>query len=104
MWTDKGALFCVESESGSERKWSILANSSPFLRTYSEAGWVEFYLSVCVSVILICSGVVILLDKAKILLPLPLENQIPSFSIGRKIALRESTRKEENANLIAFRK
>ncbi len=38
---DKGALFCVESESGSERKWSILANS-PFFENIlrSRLGWV----------------------------------------------------------------
>lgn len=53
------------------------------------------YLSIRVSMVIVCSGVVILLDKAKIFLPLPLENQIPAFLIGRKVSLRKKAEREE---------
>lgn len=47
------------------------------------------YLPVGVSVVLVCSGVIILLDEAKILLSLSLENQLPAIHISREVALKD---------------
>lgn len=46
------------------------------------------YLSVGVLVMLLIARVVILLDEAKVLLPLPLQGQLPSLGVCREIALK----------------
>lgn len=45
------------------------------------------YLSVGVLVVLLVPGVVVLLDEAEVLLPFPLQGQLPALRVGREIAL-----------------
>lgn len=45
------------------------------------------YLSVGVLVVLLVPGVVVLLDEAKVLLPFPLQGQLPALRVGGEIAL-----------------
>lgn len=46
------------------------------------------YLSVSILVMLLISGVIILLNEAKVLLPLPLQGQLPPLGVCREIALK----------------
>lgn len=46
------------------------------------------YLSVGVLVVLLVPGVVVLLDEAKVLLPLALQGQLAALRVGREIALQ----------------
>lgn len=48
---------------------------------------VDKYLSVCVFIVLICSGVVILLYEAKVLFTLPFEHQFSALLVGWQVAL-----------------
>lgn len=48
---------------------------------------VDKYLSVCVFIVLICSGVVILLYEAKVFFTLPFEHQFSALLIGWQVAL-----------------
>lgn len=50
------------------------------------------HLSVGVSVVLLCPGLVILLYEGKVFLSLALEDQLPAPPVGRQVALREGGR------------
>ena len=47
------------------------------------------HLSVGVSVMLVCPGLVILLYESKVFLSLALKNQLSASPVGRQVALRE---------------
>lgn len=68
---------------------STLAEITWQVRSRTSAHYVGCYLTVGVSVVLVCSGVVILLDEAKILLSLPLEDQLPTFHVSWQVALKK---------------
>ena len=46
-----------------------------------------FYLSVGVLVVLVVARVVVLLDEAEVLLPLPLQRALPALCVGGEVAL-----------------
>lgn len=48
------------------------------------------YLSVSVLVVLIIAGVIVLLDEAKVLLPLPLQHAVSPLRVGGEITLKKT--------------
>lgn len=49
----------------------------------------QHHLSVCVFIVLVCSGVVILLYEPEIFLSLPFQHQFSAFLVGWQVALNE---------------
>ena len=63
------------------------------LKTY-----LKYYLSVCVFIVLVCSGVVILLYEAKVFFSLPLQHQLSALLVGRQVALSHTQESRERAS------
>lgn len=55
------------------------------------------HLSVRVFIVLICSGVVILFNESKVLLPLSLEHLLSALLVGRQVSLTEDGGKKKKS-------
>lgn len=69
---------------------SSKASSAALRQSVATGRGFHAYLSVRVLMVLVIAGVVVLLDEAKILLPLPLQDVLSPLSVGWQVTLRKS--------------
>lgn len=81
----------LECQCGSDRNKCWRVRSRIFYMHKLHLAFViqlQHHLSVCVFIVLVCSGVVILLYEPEIFLSLPFQHQLSAFLVGWQVALK----------------